>query len=66
VPENFSKIGVPLKDPQFHLKKDIIIASIVRNQEVITPAGKTSLKAHDRVIIVTTNQKLSILEDILE
>lgn len=53
-----------LKD--LKLKKDVLIASIIRNSEVIIPSGMTKIASGDSVIVVTTSQILDDLDDILE
>lgn len=60
--ENY--INVPLKD--LSLRKDLLIASIVRGKELIVPRGDDSLQINDSVIVVTTNRGLSDLNDIFE
>lgn len=47
-------------------RKDLLIVSIVRGQELIFPSGQDSLQAHDRVIVVTMTSQLSDIDDILE
>ena len=37
------------------IKKNILIASIVRNSKVIIPGGLDEIKAEDSVIIITLN-----------
>ena len=51
--EGFAKIGVQFKDPSFKLKKNIIVASIIRDGEVVIPDGNTSINPGDKVIIVS-------------
>lgn len=53
-----------LKD--LKIKKKILVAGIIRNGEVIIPSGDDMIKLNDSVIIVTTNQFLDDLDDILE
>ena len=55
-------LGVPLKD--LHLKKGILLASIVRGQEIIIPEGSTCLLENDRVIIVARGGGILDLNDI--
>ena len=54
----------PLKD--LKLKKNILIAAIIRDEEVIIPSGNDFIQLDDKVIIVTTNQFLKDLNEILE
>ena len=57
-------IDVPLKD--LNLRKDVLIVSIVRGNQLIVPRGDDMLKMSDSVIVVTTNKGLSDLNDIFE
>lgn len=57
-------LNVCLKD--LKLKKNVLIASIIRNSEVIIPSGMNQIKENDSVIVVTTGQILDDLNDILE
>lgn len=60
---NSKLLNTPLKE--LKLKKNVLIASIIRGGEVIIPSGLNVIKADDRVIIVTTEQSLDDLNDIL-
>ena len=65
VAKHNSKVAnICLKD--LKLTKDVLIASIIRNSEVIIPSGMTQIKENDSVIVVTTNKMLDDLDDILE
>ncbi|MBQ7307637.1 MAG: Trk system potassium transporter TrkA [Clostridia bacterium] len=65
VDKDFSKLNVMLSDPSFKLKHNVLIASVIRNGEVILPSGTTSLKDKDSVIIITNLKKdILKLEDI--
>ena len=57
-------IDVPLKE--LNLRKDVLIASIVRGNQLIVPRGDDMLKMSDSVIVVTTNKGLCDLNDIFE
>ncbi len=57
-------IGIPLKD--LKTKKGILIATIVRQGKIIIPGGNDTIEVGDGVIVVTTNQHLSDLKDILQ
>ena len=48
------------------LKNKILIAGIIRDGEVIIPNGNDVIMLNDSVIVVTTNQYLDDLKDILE
>lgn len=62
--KDFAEIGKALKD--INLKKDIVVAFIIRNNKVIMPNGLTTIEVGDRVIIVSPADKnLSKLEEII-
>lgn len=48
------------------LKKNILIGSITRGDDVIIPNGSDDLRAGDTVVVITTTERLSKLDDILE
>lgn len=60
---DFDQTGVPLKD--LKLKSNLLVAAIIRNNNVIYPHGQTTLEVGDSVIVVTTNDRMYTLEDIL-
>ncbi len=53
-----------LKD--LNLKSKVLIAGIIRDKEVIIPNGNDMIKLNDSVIVVSSNQFLDDLDDILE
>ena len=57
-------LGVPLKD--LELKKNLIIACVVRRGRAIIPGGNDTLELGDNVIVVTTNSPFRDLRDILK
>ncbi len=57
-------LNVCLKDMK--LKKNMLIAAIIRGKEAIIPNGDDKILAGDNVIVMTTNQFLNNLDDILE
>ena len=61
--ENNRLLNIPLKD--IKLKDNILIASIIRNGETIIPNGNDMIMLDDNVVVVTTNQFLDDLNDIL-
>ena len=61
-PTNYTSI--PLKN--LKLKKDFLLASIIRENHVIIPSGNDTLEPFDSVVIVTTNSNVKDLSDILE
>lgn len=54
---------IPLKD--LATKSNILIAGIIRGRRTIVPGGNDCIQAGDRVIILSENQRLSDLSDIL-
>lgn len=59
-----SKIcNIPLA--QLKLKANVLIAYIMRGEELIFPGGSDMLQAHDRVLVVTTQKMFDDLDDIL-
>ncbi|NEW66919.1 Trk system potassium transporter TrkA [Carnobacteriaceae bacterium zg-84] len=48
------------------LKKNLLIAYILRQGKIIYANGRDSLQADDKVIVITTNKHFSDLEDILD
>ncbi len=57
-------IGVPLKD--LKLKKNLLIASIVRRRVPIIPGGDDKIEIGDSVIVVCRNQQFKDLKEILQ
>jgi trk system potassium uptake protein TrkA len=51
---------------QLHLKDNILIASILRNKNVIIPRGNDVITPGDRVIVVSKNLALHDINDILK
>ena len=56
-------IGVPFKD--IKLKSNILIAGITRGRKTIIPSGNDMILAEDRVIVISSGQRLHDLDDIL-
>jgi trk system potassium uptake protein TrkA len=56
-------VDIPLKD--LSIKQNNLIAAIARGRDVIIPGGNDVLKPGDSVVIVTKNQKIQSMEDIL-
>ena len=63
VGEDFKLISTPLR--HITLKKNVLIAAIIREGAVIYPHGNSTLEVGDSVIVLTANQKLFELGDIL-
>ena len=64
VNQNTENLGVALKD--LKLKRGILIAVIVRNDQVMIPDGASFLQEGDSVIIVTRNHTILDLNDIYD
>jgi trk system potassium uptake protein TrkA len=64
VAEDFECIGIPLRD--IHWKKNLLIAAVIRENNVIYPHGNTVLELGDSVIVMTTNTHLCDLGDTLD
>ena len=65
--DNFAARDIPFSDKRFCLKKDIIIAAIIRNKRVFIPDGETSIKTGDKVIVAALKgHGLNVLNDILK
>ena len=62
VKEQMDYVNVPLK--KLKVKNGILIASIVRGNELIIPKGDDCLKVNDSVVIVTTNRGFGDLKEI--
>jgi trk system potassium uptake protein TrkA len=61
---NTKIVGIPLKD--LHLRKNMLIIGIIRGHNIITPSGMTEILDGDKVVIITKDQGLRDLSDILE
>ena len=55
-------LGVALKD--LSLRPGVLIAVIVRGQDIIIPEGSTALQSDDKVIIISCNSGITGLNDI--
>ena len=56
--------NIPLKD--LRLKKNVVIAGIYRNGNVIRPNGFDVLKVDDSVVVITKDNKFTNIIDIIE
>ena len=63
VNENSKIVDIPLKD--LSIKRNILIAAIVREGQVMIPGGNSVIKANDSVIVISHNHILDDLKDIL-
>ena len=64
VDEESKVTNIPLAE--LSLKKDLLIAFINRNEEILIPNGQDCIKAGDSVIIVTKHTGFTNILDILE
>ena len=62
VSPNTRNLSVALKD--LRLKPNILIAVLVREQEIIIPEGSTAMQAGDRVIVISKDSGIRDLNDI--
>lgn len=63
VKADFEAINIPLKD--LKLKKSILLAGIVRGKKVIIPGGEDVILPEDKVLILSMENDLNDLKDIL-
>lgn len=56
-------IGIPFKD--IKLKANILIAGITRGRNTIIPSGNDMIMENDRVIVVSAEQRLHDIDDML-
>ncbi len=64
VQEDFPFKDIPLKNMK--LKKNTLIAGILRGRRVIIPTGSDSIQAKDRVVVLTAGKRLNELAEIME
>ncbi len=64
VSEATHNLGLPLKDLSSKLKEGVLIAVVVRRNQVIIPNGSTSLEKGDTVIVVAQGSGILDLNDI--
>lgn len=57
-------LDIPLKD--LNILEGILVAAIVRKNEIIIPHGNDVIKADDNVILIVKDKKLTDLNDIIE
>ena len=57
-------LGIPLKD--LPIRHDVIIACIIRDNEIIYPGGNDAIHCNDQVLIATTSKLFDDIDDILE
>ena len=64
VNETFSKDKIPLKDLQ--LKHDTLIAMIIRGNKTIIPRGNDYITVGDNVVVVTKQENIDGINEVLE
>lgn len=64
VQHDFDFTDIPLKN--LKLKKNVLIAGIIRERSVLIPGGEDCIRKGDRVVILTTGHKMTDLADIME
>ena len=62
--EHKSYVGIPLR--KLKLRSGILIASIVRGNELIIPKGDDCLMVNDSVVVVTKNRGYDDLKEIFD
>ncbi len=63
VKEGLDFLNIPFKD--LKLKKNILIAGIIRDRKSIIPSGADMLLANDKVVVLAANQRINNLSDIV-
>ncbi len=61
---DFEHINVPIKDMK--IKKDILIAGIIRNQNTFIPSGSDAIMPGDNIIVIAKGRHLYDLSEIIE
>ena len=56
--------GKPLS--QLKLKKDVLIAAIIRNGKTIFPTGEETLQVGDKLVVITLLSNITKIYDLLE
>lgn len=62
--KNCKYLNVPFKSKEFKLKKNLLIAMILRNEEVLIPNGDSVLMENDHVIVVASAKQTTTLNTI--
>ena len=63
IKEENKMTGTPLS--QLHLKKDVLIAAIIRQGKAIFPTGDDDLQVGDKIIVTTLLQNITQIYDLL-
>lgn len=64
VREDSPVIGIPLRE--LKLKRNLLICSILHRGKIMIPSGQDKILFGDTVVVVTTNQGLDDIQDILQ
>lgn len=64
VTESFGKAGIPLKD--LTIRADTFIAMIIRDNKAIIPRGNDVILVGDKVVIVTLNESIDTMNEVLD
>lgn len=62
---NYDSVITDIQLKDLKLKKNILVAGIIRDKKTIIPGGDDVILADDRVVVVSSEHKLSDLADIL-
>lgn len=54
--DGFARLNVEFKENSFKLKKDVIVAAIIRDSKLIIPTGTTQILKGDTVIVATSKK----------
>lgn len=57
-------LDTPIKD--LKIKQGVLIACVVRENDIIVPNGTTEIKKNDSIILMVKNENISTIEDIFE
>ncbi|MBR4761977.1 MAG: Trk system potassium transporter TrkA, partial [Clostridia bacterium] len=63
VASDFEYMEIPIKE--LKIRKNILIAGIIRKRKAIIPSGDDVIKAGDKVIVIAANTVLNDLSDIM-
>ena len=64
--KSFERIDVKLMEKSFKLKKDVLIAGIIRDSKLIIPSGNSKITEGDRVIVTASKKnRIRTLNEIL-
>ena len=64
IKEDSAVTNVPLN--RLHIRKNILVCSIVRGGQAIIPGGQDELHVGDYVVVVLTHARLNDIKDIIE